>query len=65
MANIVEGPPKPNITFYGIELTNEQAKQIECKKINIWHNQEGRTLFEIRDRNDKPTGKYMVYVIFE
>lgn len=56
-------PEHRKIPYYSIKLTPEEVKEIEFKKINFYHC-DGKTLFEVRDKDGKLTGEHMLFVIF-
>lgn len=55
------GSPYP---YVAIKLTNEQFKQIEYRKMDIYHT-DGRTFFEEKDKDGKLTGNTVFFLIFK
>jgi len=55
------GSPYP---YYAVKLTSDEAKRIHHREMIIY-DIEGKTLFEIKDENGKPTGEMMFFVIFK
>lgn len=52
------------IPYYAIELTNEQAKEIEHKKIDIYKT-DGKTIFDVKDKDGNLTDKKMMFILFK
>lgn len=51
------------IPYIGFELTKEQAKTLKGKKPEIF-SADGRTMFDIKDKDGKWKGNKIIYILF-
>lgn len=51
------------IPYCSVKLTAKEVEEIKHKRMDFYST-DGKTLFEIRDKEGKATGEYMFFVIF-
>lgn len=54
----VEGVP-----YYAIKLTAEQAEKVKNRKL-MFYETDGKTLFDIKNSKNVPTGEKMLFILF-
>jgi len=52
------------IPYIAVPVTAEESKQIEFREMEFY-SVNGKTLFEVKDKDGKPTGEYVFYVMFK